>query len=172
MLVYDTFVDSLFDSLFNDTFASEYGASYRTPKVIKSMTDGTFPQSNVSLNKTTKVMTIEVQLPGVSEDEIRLDRDDNVLTLLVNAENDKNEDVSEIQHGFDKPEECKLSWKLDPSRFDLDNIKVELKNGIMFIEVSPTEAAKPKKISGIFGSLKEPEKEKAEEKKVEEKKNE
>lgn len=167
MLVYDTFVDSLFDSLFNDTFTSEYGASYKTPKVIKSMTDGTFPKSNVSLNKTTKVMTIEVQLPGVSEDEVRLDRDDNVLTLVVNAVKDKNEDVSEIQHGFDKPEECKLSWKLDPSRFDLDNIKVNLKNGIMLIEVSPTEAAKPKKISGIFGSLKEPEKEKVEEKKDE-----
>ena len=167
MLVYDTFVDSLFDSLFNDTFTSEYGASYRTPKIIKSMTDGTFPQSNVSLNKITKVMTIKVCLPDVSEDEVRLDRDDNVLTLVVNSKKDKDKDENEIQHGFDIPEECKLSWKLDPSRFDLDNIKVELKNGIMLIEVSPTEAAKPKKISGIFGSLKEPEKGKVEEKKDE-----
>jgi hypothetical protein len=74
MLVYDTFVDSLFDSLFNDTFTSEYGTSYRTPKIIKSMTDGTFPQSNVNVDKTTKIMTIEVLLPGVTEDEIRLVR--------------------------------------------------------------------------------------------------
>jgi len=166
MLVYDTYVDSLFDSLFNDTFNSEYGTSYRTPKIIKSMTDGTFPQSNVSINKTTKAMTIKVCLPGVSEDEVRLDRDDNVLTLIVDSKKEKDKDENEIQHGFDIPEKCKLSWKLDPSRFNLDDIKVELKNGIMLIEVNPTEAAKPKKVSGIFGSLKEPEK------KIEEKKEE
>lgn len=154
MMVLDSYFNDVFDSFFNDTFDSSFGTTFKAPKIIKSMTDNSFPQSNICVNKNTKECKITVCLPGVSEKEVRLDRNDNVLTLEVYRE-DSNYDSEwvEMQSSFSIPQKSKLSWKLDPSKYDLDHIDVSLENGLMVINIKPTESAKPKKISGIFGSL-------------------
>lgn len=153
MMVYDSLFNSVFDSLFNDSFDSRFGSSYKVPRIIKSMTDNSFPQSNVYINKDTKEQKITVCLPGISEKEVRLDRDDNVITLSVAKKSEEDSNWVELQSGFTSPEKCKLSWKIDPAKYDLDNIDVDLKDGMMTITIQPTEIAKPKKITGLFGSL-------------------
>lgn len=154
MMVLDSYFNNVFDSLFNDTFDSAFGTTFKAPKIIKSMTDTSFPQSNIFVNKDTKECMITVCLPGISESECRLDRNDNVLTLEVyRGEDAVDPEWVEMQSSFSIPQKSKLSWKLDPSKYDLDHINVSLENGLMLILIKPTESAKPKKISGIFGSL-------------------
>lgn len=153
MMVLDPFFSDVFDSFFDDTFDSAFGSTFKAPKLIKSMTDNSFPQSNVYVNKDTKEQKIEVCLPGISEKEVRLDREDNVLILRVLHKTDDADPWTEIQSGFNAPEKCELSWRLDPSKYDLDTTKVSFENGLMTIVIQPTEVAKPKKVSGLFGSL-------------------
>lgn len=152
-MVYDSLFNDIFDSFFDDSFDSRFGSSYKIPRIIKSMTDNSFPQSNVYINKDTKEQKITVCLPGISEKEVRLDRDDNVITLSVAKKVNEDSAWVEIQSGFSSPEKCKLSWKIDPAKYDLDNISVDLKDGMMTITIQPTEVAKPKRVTGLFGSL-------------------
>lgn len=153
MRVYDSFVNDVLDSFFNDSFDDIFGSTFKAPKLIKSMTDNSFPQSNIYVNKDTKEQKITVCLPGVSEKEVRLDREDNVLILRVARKVDEDDEWTEIQNGFNSPEKCELSWRFDPSKYDLDSTKVEFENGLMTITVEPTEASKPKRVAGLFGSL-------------------
>lgn len=153
MMVFDPFFTDVFDSFFNDSFDDDFGSSFKAPKIIKSMTDNSFPQSNVYVNKDTKEQKITVCLPGVSEKEVRLDREDNVLVLKVVRHPEENDSWAEIQNGFNTPEKCELSWRFDPSKYNLDTTKVNFENGLMTITVEPTEASKPKRVNGLFGSL-------------------
>lgn len=153
MRVFDPFFSEVFDSIFDDTFDSVFGSTFKAPKLIKSMTDNSFPQSNVYVNRDTKEQRITVCLPGISENEVRLDREDNVLTLRVVHKTNDDDSWTRIQSGFNSPEKCELSWRLDPSKYNLDTVKVSFENGLMTITVEPTEASKPKRISGLFGSL-------------------
>lgn len=153
MRVYDSFVNDVLDSFFNDSFDDIFGSTFKAPKLIKSMTDNSFPQSNIYVNKDTKEQKITVCLPGVSEKEVRLDREDNVLILRVARKVDEDDEWTEIQNGFNSPEKCELSWRFDPSKYNLDSTKVEFENGLMTITVEPTEASKPKRVAGLFGSL-------------------
>lgn len=153
MYVYDSFINDVLDSFFDDTFDSSFGSTFKAPKLIKSMTDNSFPQSNVYVNKDTKEQRITVCLPGISEKEVRLDREDNVLILRVATKSDVDTAWTEIQNGFNVPEKCELSWRFDPSKYDLDSTSVEFENGLMIITVQPTEASKPKRVNGLFGSL-------------------
>lgn len=153
MMVLDPFFSDVFDSIFDDTFDSAFGSTFKAPKLIKSMTDNSFPQSNVYVNKDTKEQKITVCLPGISEKEVRLDREDNVLVLRVVHKSEEDSTWTEIQNGFNAPEKCELSWRFDPSRYDLDSTSVEFENGLMTITIQPTEASKPKRVSGLFGSL-------------------
>lgn len=169
MMVLDSYFNDLFDSIFDDTFDSLFRPTFKAPKLIKSMTDGSFPQSNVYVNKDTKEQKITVCLPGVSEKDVRLDREDNVLVLKIVRKAANDDSWTEIQNGFSSPEECELSWRFDPSKYNLDTTEVDLKDGMMTITVQPTEASKPKRISGLFGSLEDKKTLKIEDKKPKEK---
>lgn len=153
MMVLDSYYNDLFDSFFDDTFDSVFGSTFKAPRLIKSMTDSSFPQSNVYVNKDTKEQKITVCLPGISEKDVRLDREDNVLVLKVVRKANEDDSWTEIQNGFNSPEKCELSWRFDPSKYDLDTTEVSLKDGMMTITVQPAEAAKPKRVNGLFGSL-------------------
>lgn len=157
-MLYDSFFDSVFDSIFNDDFDDIFGSSFKAPKVIKSMCESTYPQSNVFVNNDTKEIKITVCLPGISEKDCRLDRDDNLIVLSVEKKHSNTDNWVEIQNGFKSPEKCRLSWKIDPAKYDLDNISVSLSDGMMEIVIQPTDVAKPKKVSGLFGSLPNPKK--------------
>lgn len=152
MMLYDSFFDDVFNSVFNDTFDTYFGPTFKAPKLIKSMTDNSFPQSNVYINKDTKEQKIVVCLPGISKDEVNLSGDDNVITLKVSKAVDKNNSWTELQNGFSIPEESTLSWKIDTSKYDLDTLQVDFENGLMTIIIQPTEVVKPKKRS-FFGNL-------------------
>lgn len=171
MRIFDPFFSDVIDSIFNDTFDSLFEPTFKAPKLIKSMTDNSFPQSNVYVNKDTKEQKITVCLPGVSEKDVRLDREDNVLVLKVVRKSDDNDSWTELQNGFNNPEKCELSWRFDPSKYDLDTTKVDLKDGMMTITVQPTETSKPKRVSGLFGSLEDKKTLKIEDKKSEEESN-
>lgn len=154
MMLYDKFFDGVFDSIFNDTYDSVFGSTFKAPKLIKSMTDNSFPQSNVFVNKDTKECKITVCLPGISKEECKLSGDDNVLTLKINKEKEDEEHWEELQNGFTIPQSAELSWKIDTSKYDLDTLNVDFKNGLMVITIQPTEVAKPKK-RVFFGNLEE-----------------
>lgn len=145
MMLYDNFFDDVFNSVFNDTFDSSFGSTFKAPKLIKSMTDNSFPQSNVFINKDTKECKITVCLPGVSKDECFLSGDDNVIVLKITKKREENSSWEKLQNGFNPIEDAKLSWKIDTSKYDLDTLKADFENGLMTIIIEPTEVAKPKK---------------------------
>lgn len=153
MKIYDSLFDSVMDSLWNDSFDSLFSA-YKAPHVVKSICATSFPASNVEVNKDTKQFRITVSLPGLSENDIRLDREDNVLRLTVSKKESEKNSWRKIQDGFRSFEsESELSWKIDTSKYDLDKTDVKLENGLLSITIEPTEVAKPKRIAGMFGKL-------------------
>lgn len=152
-MMYDSFVSDVLDSFFNDSFDSLFGRSYKAPRAVKSICESSFPSSNIEVNKDTKQFRITVCLPGISYDNVKLRREDNVLHLYVNGSTEDMSDWRTLQLGFEEmPKHAELSWKIDTSKYDLDKTKVDLTDGLLTIIIDPTEAAKPKTID-VFGKL-------------------
>lgn len=113
---------NLFDD-FNDFFCDVLGKDMKT---------------NISDDGDTYVVTSEI--PGVAKENIKIDLEDNTLTINVNKtaqkENKKNYIVKEISETT-----YSRSFYLDDA--DENNVSAKLDNGILTIKVGKVKEVKP-----------------------------
>ncbi len=93
-------------------------------------------RSNVE--NTENSWNIYLEVPGFSEDEVKIEVDRGVLS--VSAEHEKNGDKSR----FYSYSSVKRSWAL-PDTVDEDKIEAALKNGVLSLTLPKREEALPKK---------------------------
>jgi len=153
----------LFDNLFSDGFSKLNEIQPRYNRLISTRD---FPPANVSVDKETKELYIEVALAGCSEDNINLSFDSDYLKLIVDIPvSDENKPLYFIQRGLKKIGHIETSWIVDPRFYDRESVKVDFKDGLLTIHIFPKEEVRPKKIN-LFGNFK-PEEQPAIEKKAE-----
>jgi len=130
---------SLFDSLFDDmmgTTPSVYTGSSRTPRVDVTADD--------------KAYYLDMELPGLSEDDITIELDNKTLTIA-------SKEVKETKADKKEKEEKKVFIKERralnfsrtftlPDDVDFENIGAAFKNGILTLTMPKIELPKPKKI--------------------------
>lgn len=120
--------NSIFDNLFSrDSFG--YSRNY--------------PAVDVKEEKDKYI--VEAELPGLAEDDIDINLDDNILTISSK----KKEEKEEEKDGYLIRERKAYSFKRSfvvPKNVDREKIDASFKNGLLTLSLEKAPEAKPKKI--------------------------
>lgn len=140
---------SLLDSLF-DNFDGVYGGNCRGSYVPK-----------VDVKETKDAYTLEMELPGRTENDVDIQLDRNILTISSKKDekkaekcgsgycgkNDKNEKLEEPKWLIRERKVCGFSRSFSlPNDADGENINASFKNGILTVVVSRKVVNVPKRI--------------------------
>lgn len=138
---------SLFDSLFNGAMDDALGLSYRTstPKV--------------DVTECKDCYNLEMELPGLTDKDVNIDLDRNVLTISSKKEEEKKVNDGEEKKEKDE-EKNKKSFLIRerrtmmfsrsftlPDDVDSENVSASSKNGILTVTMPRKEAPSPKRIA-------------------------
>ncbi|UCF99897.1 MAG: Hsp20/alpha crystallin family protein [Spirochaetaceae bacterium] len=119
--------DGLLDNFFTDT--AVWNA--RTPAVDVRETDSEYQ--------------MEVELPGLTDKDIELNVEDNILTLSSKKEESKEEKKNGYLIRERRNNEFARTFVL-PKDVERDKIKAEFKNGLLVVNIPKKPEAKPRKI--------------------------
>ena len=114
---------------FNDQFTA-FGPSIFERRFI----DGRKRAPNYQLDETESAFTLNLELPGVNPEELKLDLVENHLNISA----EPSVGVSERT--------CNYRWRV-PKSANTDQLSASLKHGILNITVPKTAAAKPRRIT-------------------------
>ncbi|MBD5408186.1 MAG: Hsp20/alpha crystallin family protein [Treponema sp.] len=137
---------SLFDSLFNGAMDDAIGLGYRTsvPKV--------------DVTECKDCYNLEMELPGLTEKDVNIDLDRNVLTIS-SAKEEKKENDGDEKKAKDE-EKNKKSFLIRerrttmfsrsftlPDDVDSEKVSAVFKNGILTVNMPRKETPSPKRIA-------------------------
>lgn len=132
---------SLFDSLFNNTMDSVFN-NYRTVSVPK-----------VDVKETENAYSLDMELPGRTENDVNIELDHNTLTISSKKEEttEKSENAENNNSGKwlikeRRTSEFSRSFQL-PEDVDNENVKATFKNGILNVMMPRKALAAPKRIA-------------------------
>lgn len=99
----------------------------------------------MDLVETDDAFVLEADLPGVASDDIHIETVDNTITTrgkrdYAHKETDRNVHRQESRYG-----EFQRTFDV-PGGFDSDNVKAELRDGVLRVTLPKRETSKPKRI--------------------------
>lgn len=120
----NTQINSLFDSLFNDSLGKFERNVFFTPRVDVLESESRFE--------------IQMALPGIKKEEIKIDIEKNVLSISGERklESEKKEEKYHLVENFYG--KFSRSFTL-PENIDFENLSAELKEGILFVQIPKKE---------------------------------
>lgn len=137
-------MNELFNSLFDALDGQMNGTYYTTASA-----------PNVDITQTKDAYTIQMDLPGRTENDINLELDRNVLTI-----SSANKETEEDQNEACKTEAPVTKWLLKerkavnfsrrftmPDDIDAENVAASFKNGVLNVVIPRKEHDAPKKIA-------------------------
>ncbi|MCR4741877.1 MAG: Hsp20/alpha crystallin family protein [Treponema sp.] len=133
-------MNDLINSIFNDLWVS--------PTACVKTYPYSAPKVDVKENKDS--YTLEMDLPGRSEDDIEIELNKDNLTIASKeekkAENKEEKYILRERNYSDFNRRFTL-----PEDVDTDSIKANFKNGVLIINMNKKEIEKPKSIKIIAG---------------------
>jgi HSP20 family protein len=105
----------------------------------------------VDVSENDAEMIVRAELPGMKQEDIDVNLQDNILTLSGEKKQDEKvekENYHRIERSYGS---FTRSFTL-PENVKADDVKASFKDGVLSITLPKTEAAKPKKISITAGS--------------------
>jgi HSP20 family protein len=115
-----------------------------------SLAEGSWVPS-VDVSETDAAIVVRAELPGMSQDDIELNLQDNVLTL----KGEKKQESKDEQGNYHRTECCFGSFSRTfplPATVQQEDIQAKFKDGVLEITLPKAEEAKPKKIAITAGS--------------------
>lgn len=103
-----------------------------------------FPVTDVS--ETPEHLALRLEVPGLSRDDIKISVENNMLTVR----GEKKQEATREDETFYRTERSYGSFERSfslPSHFDHDEIKANLQDGVLTIQVPRREEAKAREIS-------------------------
>lgn len=134
-------INRVFDSFWNDFrgFPTYGSLLNRVDRGLgQSWTRSFSPKFNI--NETEKDISIDVELPGLSENEVNVDLEDGVLTISGEKKfqkEDKKDNYHLVEHSYGS---FRRSVRL-PEGIKEDAIEAKMKNGVMQIHIPKEESA-------------------------------
>lgn len=165
-------VNSMFsiDNFFSTPLLGAY-TSKAPARFIKSESSSAFPPHSKWISED-KVLHYEIGLCGISENDIKVDVDDNKIIIKIKKDAADEKRVYSYK-GLKLPTDESLELKFDPKFYNVNTTEVKLENGLLEIKMQPRDELRPVHKS-LFGKLTEAEidlpvepEEKAEEEKSE-----
>ena len=99
----------------------------------------------VDVQETENEYLMEVELPGLTEKDIEVNVEDNILTLSSKNEESKEEKKNGYLIRERRNHEFTRTFVL-PKDVDRDKINAEFKNGLLMVSLQKKPEAKPRKI--------------------------
>lgn len=130
-----SYVDDIFNNFFNEIASFSYPVSHGE-RMLSPRTDITENESEYHL---------EVELPGVTQDNIDLKIDSNILTI----EGKKEQSTEKKDYNYHMQERYYGSFSRSislPSNIDEENVEANFKDGILSITIPKKEQSKAKQI--------------------------
>jgi len=125
-----------FDDIFNHFFETSNNWNYQQVK----------PLSNIFENKDN--FKIELAIPGVKKENIKINLDKNVLSISSEIENENVEENNLFQRREFNYSNFERSFTL-PKSADLENIQANFRDGMLEITITKREEAKDKPARSI-----------------------
>jgi HSP20 family protein len=97
----------------------------------------------IDINEDDNRYSLEVELPGMTEKDIEVKVEGNLLTLSSKKSEEKEEKKKDYILRERRSYNFSRSFVL-PKNVEADKITAEFKNGLLFIDVPKAEKAKPK----------------------------
>ncbi len=125
---------------------------------IESFLNNFWDNENTYLNKFTPSVDIEetsnnynflVELPGLTQKDVKLSVKDNILSITGEKKYTKEKTDDHFRRLESSYGSFERSFKL-PDNIDQEKIDADFKNGILNIAVPKTEKAKPREIKVKF----------------------
>ena len=103
-------------------------------------------EDGLNLYETEGEVVVEAYVPGVSEKEIEISLDNNVITIKAEHKETEEEKKKKKVVYRRAARAAYLYTATIPCPVETDKAKAELKNGVLKITLPKVEEAKPKKI--------------------------
>lgn len=141
-------------SIFNTLFGDVFDEAMRTQFTAHA------PSVDVKENKDS--YTLEMDLPGRSEEDVELELDRGVLTISSKKEETKETSSEDKAEKKNDKEEPKSKWLIRerrtssfsrrftlPDDIDAENVQATFKNGVLNVNIPRKALSAPKKIAII-----------------------
>ena len=115
----------IFDYFFNDDFIP--------------MLSGNFASFKADIRDTGKEYIIDAEMPGVAKDDIKLDLNDDVLSILVERNDEKNDEKGNYIRRERRYGSCSRSFRVD--NIKQDGISAKFDNGVLSVSLPKLEEA-------------------------------
>lgn len=115
-----------------------------------TLAEGSWTPS-VDVSETDAAIVVRAELPGLSQDDIELNLQDNVLTL----KGEKKQERKDEQENYHRTECCFGSFSRSfslPATVKQEDIQAKFKDGVLEITLPKAEEAKPQKIAITAGA--------------------
>lgn len=132
---------SLFNSLFNDLLGNSSSSLYTTANAPR-----------VDITEEDKAYTLEMELPGRTENDVTIELDHDSLKIASKPEEknvtEKKEEKKAQKYILNERRTCSFERRfILPSDVDTESIKANFKNGILTIKMDKKAIATPKRIA-------------------------
>jgi HSP20 family protein len=113
-----------FESFFNDSFFRNF----------LNGTEGLLTNSfRVDVRDTDDAYVIEAEMPGLKEEQIKLEVDDGMLTISADFQNEIKQEDSDKLYCERRSGHMERSFNLE--NIDADNISAKYKDGILYVNL-------------------------------------
>ncbi len=106
---------------------------------------GTFWSPPVEIREREDAYTVEVELPGLTKDDVKITMENDILTIR----GEKNQESEEKRGNYPRSERVYGSFLRSftlPSSVKNDKIEAQYKNGILTVTLPKVEESKPRTI--------------------------
>jgi len=128
----------LFDSLFEDM---DRGFDL----VHSNLYQVSYPPCDVYIEEETKDMILEFAVAGIPKESMSLTIEGDYLFFKIDRVDRKREGFKIIQKGI-KSSAVTQKFYIPSAKYQLDQVKVDLKDGILSIHIKAKEELKPKQL--------------------------
>lgn len=134
--------DNFFNGLYGGTASSNYSVS--SNDIYREVS---YPPMNLWVEKDSKDLILEFAVAGIPMDNIDINVEGDYLELSVEKTGDEDErdNYKLVRRGI-KAGKAKQRIYIPASKYKTDEVRAELRDGVLLIKVPSREEIRPKKI--------------------------
>eukprot|EP01102_Stenamoeba_stenopodia_P007003 TRINITY_DN1955_c0_g1_i1.p1 TRINITY_DN1955_c0_g1~~TRINITY_DN1955_c0_g1_i1.p1 ORF type:complete len:218 (+),score=59.04 TRINITY_DN1955_c0_g1_i1:217-870(+) len=126
---------------FRDFFGDDFYSAFSLPTLTSAIPNTWTP--SVDISETEKEFTIHAELPGVKKEDLKLQIDDDVLTVQGERKFEKVEEGREFRKRERSYGSFARTFQL-PEGVDQESIKASFKDGVLEVSIPKAQEQKPK----------------------------
>ncbi len=92
----------------------------------------------VDIRETESAYTIEAEMPGLNEEQIKLEVDNDVLTISADYESENNQEENGMTYSERRSGHMERSFNLDG--IEQNDISANYKNGLLYVNLPKAKA--------------------------------